>query len=115
MVQMDTKLDKQHEKLFGVFGLDGTVEIASRTQEKILGYSLEGLNVFDFIHPDDHERITKQILNATEPISVSCRYKQGNGWAWLTRKVSPVIDELGNVTCFTYVSHLVQERLRKAI
>jgi PAS domain S-box-containing protein len=115
---MDLLLDKNRDKLFGVFGLDGIVEITSRTQEKILGYSLDGLNVFDFIHPDDHKRITKKILSiqqTKESIEVSCRYKRNNGWTWLTSKVSPVLDDQGNVDCFTYLSEVMNESLYIAI
>src|SRR5579863_497154 len=54
--------------LVSILNIDGTIRYASPSHERTLGYRVEevvGKNVFDFLHPDDIERVRAAARQST--------------------------------------------------
>ena len=74
-----------------VLGPDGTVRYESSSIERILGYSPEdlvGKNAFDYVHPEDAERVRSVFAEALEEQGVSSqvefRFRHADGsWRYL--------------------------------
>ena len=77
--------------LITVIDADGTIRFSSPSIERVLGYKLEervGRNAFEFVHPDDAERVRQAIargLKAGREIETAeYRYRAADGtWHWL--------------------------------
>ena len=78
--------------VLGIVSEDGTFEDLSASVERILGYApdeLEGETVFEYVHPDDHERTLDSFGELTDPDSdgherVAYRFRDADGsWKWI--------------------------------
>jgi diguanylate cyclase (GGDEF)-like protein/PAS domain S-box-containing protein len=81
----------------------GTVRYQSPSVERILGYRPEemvGKNVFDYVHPDDLERVemafAEGLIDPKRRPSVEyrCRHKDGS-WVWLESVGTNLLDDPG--------------------
>jgi len=66
---------------------DGTIRYESPAVQPVLGYrpeELEGHNAFEFIHPDDHQRVqshlTQVVLGITAGSGIVFRFRHKEGW-----------------------------------
>ncbi len=83
-----------------VLSLDGKIIYESPAVERIVGYTpgeLEGKRVFDYIHPDDRDRVIREfeqgILKPGEVHTVQFRYKHKNdSWVYLESTASFIAD-----------------------
>src|SRR5579863_7051971 len=70
--------------LVSILNIDGTIRYASPSHERTLGYRVEevvGKNVFDFLHPDDIERVraaARQSTGSTGAIEYRFRHQDGS-------------------------------------
>ncbi|WP_336325294.1 PAS domain-containing protein [Halovenus sp. HT40] len=87
--RLDAYIDNNSD-ILGVVNESGVFEDLSPSAEDVLGYEpaeLEGSPVFEYIHPDDRERIGSEfadLVESGETKRVEYRFKQSDGsWAWL--------------------------------
>jgi PAS domain S-box-containing protein len=74
-----------------LLGADGKILYSSPSTTKIFGYPLTeylGRNVFEFIHPDDSQRIGERFREVLEKsgnfVSAECQFRRKDGsWIWL--------------------------------
>ena len=66
---------------------DGVIRYESPAVRNVLGYApeeLEGHNAFEFIHPDDHQRVqshlTQVVLGITAGSGIVFRFRHKEGW-----------------------------------
>lgn len=86
--------------IISVFSIDGTIVFESEATQRILGYESgerNGLNVFDFVHPDDRAgivRIFSRAIKKDEKFkTVEFRYQHEDGnWIWLEANGKNLID-----------------------
>jgi PAS domain S-box-containing protein/putative nucleotidyltransferase with HDIG domain len=91
--------------LVTVVGLDGTIQYESPSIEHLLGYKPEeliGANAFDFLHPDDRERVMKifaqNIQNSESATSVEFRTRHRDGsWRVFEGLGRAYLDEHGQM------------------
>jgi len=85
-----------------VVDADGQLVYANEAAERILGFSpesLEGTDVFQFIHPEDRDRTRKtfeRVIATDERETATERYRfrtVGGSWVWLESRFSNVTDE----------------------
>jgi PAS domain S-box-containing protein len=84
-----------------LFSPDGSIQYASPSTPRVLGYTPEELvsfNAFDLIHPEDHEAV-RQGINAilgrpaaSADVQMLVRHKDGE-WRWLEGAFTNMIDE----------------------
>lgn len=90
---------------------DGTYSYLTPSTERVLGYDpeeLEGENAFDYVHPDDRERIWDEFQNAVEDPEysprVELRFKHADGsWVVLGAQASNFLDDpnVGGIVAYT--------------
>ena len=95
----------------------GNFIYASPAHERFLGYSFEYLkdkNVFDFVHPDDLEKVItvyKEKFKNDESGKAQYRYKKSNGrYIWLESTGRFVTDKKGNKDTIVFVTRDISER-----
>ncbi|SFC62947.1 PAS domain S-box-containing protein [Halobiforma haloterrestris] len=83
---------------------DGTISYESAAIERVLGYEpdeLIGENAFEYIHPDDRDRVLETFRSLTEKPAdaepdrkrIEYRFQHADGsWVWLESVTSGVID-----------------------
>jgi PAS domain S-box-containing protein len=84
-----------------LFSPDGSIQYASPSTPRVLGYTPEELvsfNAFDLVHPEDHEAV-RQGINAilgrpaaSADVQMRVRHKDGE-WRWLEGAFTNMIDE----------------------
>lgn len=88
--------------------VDGTVTYVSPTVERVTGRTesqLEGTDVIDLVHPDDHATLRDAMRTATTPVvDVVVRMPTASGWAPHRLRVSEVRDQLGNLVGLAHVA-----------
>lgn len=101
-------------ELVSIVGLDGNIVFASPSHKQLLGFSTEGKNVFDIIHPEDVEEtralMTKAIETKVEHTTELRLRKINNDWLLLEVKGTPVLDEEGKVKHIVAISRDISER-----
>ncbi len=95
----------------------GRIGFASKSHLFILGYEprfLIGKNIFDFIHPDDIEKLKntgKKIFETMKPVPVEYRIRHGDGYyLWLETMTSLVFDESGAIAGVVFSSRDLTDR-----
>jgi PAS domain S-box-containing protein len=91
--------------IISVVDAEGTAQYVSPAVERILGYapeSMVGRNVFEYVHPDDRERISERfgtLVRKTEPTTDTFEYRfehADGSWVWLestaSNRTATVID-----------------------
>ena len=93
-------LVQEGSDLVGILGTDGVYSFVSNTTENILGYKpsfLVGKNAFDFIHPEDKERVLDEFSELEEKKHVrinNFRFKDAAGkWRWVETFASNFLDD----------------------
>ncbi len=84
-------LVKHSSDIISVLGRDGTLKYASPSAEKVFGMDTkyrEGRNVFEFIHPDDVDKVKqafqKGFNSPNDPVTIEFRYrKPDNSYIYL--------------------------------
>jgi two-component system cell cycle sensor histidine kinase/response regulator CckA len=84
-----------------VFGTDGRILYGNHATERVLGYSLDELvnrNAFDFIRPDAHELVTRQLRASVrrpgERVEVSVHFLHRDGsWRLLEGMFTNMVDD----------------------
>jgi len=83
---------------------EGLFEYIGPSHRTILGYGPEdmlGHSIFEFLHPDDLERLTAEYAKGLErpgPIKVQYRYRHADGhYLWLESVANPIFDEEGRL------------------
>ena len=86
--------------MVAVLGSDGTYNFVSDSSEKVLGIRPDffiGRNAFDFIHPDDKERVMADfsLLGKQKQVKVDpFRFKDAEGeWRWMETIVTNQLDD----------------------
>lgn len=105
--------------LLGILEPDGTYKFVSDTVEKVLGTDAGfyiGKNAFDFIHPDDKEKVMADfsLLGNKKQIKVGLfRFQDAQGnWRWMETVVTNLLDDPyveGIVTNSREVTELVEK------
>lgn len=105
--------------LVGILEPDGTYKFVSDTSKKVLGLNPDyfiGKNAFDFIHPDDKEKVMADFsrLGNEKQVKVSLfRFRDAEGaWRWMETLVTNMLDEPhveGIVTNTREVTELMQK------
>jgi len=111
-------LIKDSSDISAIFGVDGTIFFLSPSIKNILGYSPSvsiGLQSFDFIHPDDLEKVRNSYQIAFEDADYvfthEFRYKHLNGtWRVLESVGRQYRDENGKVIGILHNSRDITER-----
>jgi len=120
-------LTQNSSDMVALLGTDGTVHYQSLSVERILGYRAEDLvgeNVFDYVHPEDLERVRRAFAEAlADPnlrLSAQYRFRHKDGsWRYLEsvgsnllydRKVCEFVVNSRDVTERVHT----EERLRQA-
>lgn len=108
---------RQTRDIVTVLEPDGTIRYESPAVERVLGRApnaLEGEQVFEYVHPDDRERVTAAFSRAVdrpdETVSVEYRFRNADGsWRWLQSQSS---NQLENpwIEGIVVSSHDVTER-----
>ncbi|SLL31529.1 PAS/PAC sensor-containing diguanylate cyclase [Mycobacteroides abscessus subsp. abscessus] len=95
----------------------GVVVYASPSHEHVLGYSpevFEGNSAFEFIHPDDLEKLDSELNNrimVKEDHTAEFRMKHAKGhWVWIEVHAKLVLDEEDNVCRIQMVGRDITER-----
>jgi len=93
-------LVQEGSDLIGILDLEGNYKYVSPTSTSILGIDPEefiGKNAFDFIHPDDKERVITEFekLQHQKHVQVSAfRFTNDKGeWRWLESEITNLLDE----------------------
>lgn len=83
-------LVQEGSDLIAILGTDGTYSFVSNTTQKILGFKpsfLIGKSAFDFIHPEDKERVLEEFSQLEEKKQIrinNFRFKDAAGkWRWI--------------------------------
>lgn len=99
--------------------IDGSYTYVSNSIKEILGYEpIEMLNkiAFDFIHPDDSERIRnvqKDFLRDSKPIIFTCRFrKKDNTFAWIETSARKILNTNNVIVGIQTSSRNVSERIK---
>lgn len=86
--------------LVGVLDINGNYNFVSDSSEKVLGVPSEdfiGKNAFDFIHPEDKERVMEEFtgLETQKKIRIApFRFGDADGeWRWLETNVTNMLDD----------------------
>lgn len=104
--------------LIAIHELDGTYKYVSPSAKDILGYTSEelvGRNPFEFIHPDDIERLRsgphKQALKGKAVNNIQRRARRKDGrYVWLESYANPIKDKEGNVISFQSSARDISEK-----
>lgn|GEM_PF-2139854 len=95
---------------------DGIYEYVSDSTKFVVGYDpaeLVGKNPYDFIHPDDIERIAahhQTTLKGEQTLRITYRFLTKNeSYIWLETLTKPILDENDKVTHLVTVSRDVSE------
>ena len=93
-------LVQEGSDLVAILGTDGVYSFVSNTTENILGYKpafLVGKNAFDFIHPEDKERVLEEFSELEEKKHVrinNFRFKDSAGkWRWVETFATNFLDD----------------------
>ena len=93
-------LVQEGNDLVAIIGTDGIYSFVSNTTENILGYKpsfLDGKSAFDFIHPEDKERVLGEFseLEGKKHVRINnFRFKDATGkWRWIETFASNFIDD----------------------
>ncbi len=98
--------------------LDDRIEYASPSHELVLGWApaeMEGRSAFDFLHPDDAERIRsgpRRMVQAGEragPVEVRVRHKAGH-YVWVESVVTPLKDATGTSAGYLVAARDISDR-----
>ncbi len=98
--------------------LDDRIEYASPSHELVLGWApaeMEGRSAFDFLHPEDAERIRngpRRMVQAGEragPMEVRVRHKAGH-YVWVESVVTPLKDGAGTPTGYLVAARDISDR-----
>lgn len=94
------KLAERSGDIASIVAPNGEVKYASPTVKRILGFSPQGrlgANVFDGVHPDDRDGVTRafqKALRARHPVLVTSRFRHKTGhWVWLESTVTNAADD----------------------
>lgn len=99
--------------------VDGRYLYASPSTEKIMGYSSENLKgkvPYDFIHPDHHSILLKNISSSTEGIAstpgkLEIKFKtKHHGYQWFEGYTSPIFDNRKKVVLVLSCTRNIQDR-----
>ncbi|CAN5911464.1 hypothetical protein BH23ACT11_BH23ACT11_17080 [soil metagenome] len=101
--QLRAVLLQYASELITILEADGTIRYESLAVEKLLGYRAEemvGTNIFEYIHPDDKERATREFTehleNAEDALTVEVRFKSKDGsWHFVEGIANNLLDEPG--------------------
>ncbi|MFC7068534.1 PAS domain-containing sensor histidine kinase [Halobaculum lipolyticum] len=115
-------LDTARDKL-AVVAADGTFEYVNAAARRILGFDpvgLEGEIAFEFIHPEDVDRVRESFLAAarsesSEAVAETYRHRTADGsWVWIESRMSPVEAETldGFVVCSREVTDRIAAQRR---
>lgn len=102
--------------LITVLDAEGTIQYASPSHLKVLGYPAEsylGLRATDFIHKYDRDGIAEGINNLVqnkEPLRGEFRCQDSDGWVTLEARAVPVIGPGGRVETIVVASRDITER-----
>lgn len=100
----------------------GEYEYVSPSIRKILGYkpqNMLGKNIFDFVHPDDLEKVKSSMqeavytpsLSGTEYISeVEYRHKTSSDYIWIETTGKPIFDHERGLKGFVFSSRNINDR-----
>jgi PAS domain S-box-containing protein len=93
-------LVQEGSELIGISDLEGNYKYASPNSISILGLDPEafvGKNAFDFIHPEDKQRVMKkfEMLKTRERVKLTpFRFKSKNGeWRWFEAQLSNLMND----------------------
>ena len=93
-------LVQEGSDLMSILNLDGTYKFVSETSKSMLGIPPEdfiGENAFDFLHPEDKERVMKDFsaLEIEKQVRIQpFRHRDiENGWRWLETTATDLRDE----------------------
>lgn len=93
-------LVKESSDLLGILDLQGKYNFISETSISILGIPPEdfiGKNAFDFIHPEDKERVMTEFSALEDQKQVQFapfRFKKGkNSWVWIETTATNLMDD----------------------
>ncbi|NDV17248.1 PAS domain S-box protein [Muricauda sp. TY007] len=98
---------------------DGRYLYASPSTERIMGYTSENLKEkvpFDFIHPDHHSILLKNISSSTEgltstPHKLELKFKtKHNGYQWFEGYTKPIFDRKNKVVLVLSCTRNIQDR-----
>lgn len=108
------------EDLISIFTLNGICVFISPSCRKILGYEqseMIGKNIFDYLHPDEIERIKKYQRNSLKfdkSNSFEHRIKRKDGtYIWLESNGTLFLNEIDNKKEFIIISRNISERKAK--
>jgi PAS domain S-box-containing protein len=104
--------------LIAIHELDGTYKFVSPASKDLIGYTpheLEGRNPYEFIHPNDVERLKNGAHSATiqgESIQlVEYRMRKKTGlYIWMESYTRPIIDDNGEISSFQTSSRNITEK-----
>jgi diguanylate cyclase (GGDEF)-like protein/PAS domain S-box-containing protein len=104
--------------LISIIDTEGNLLYASPSHESVLGYDnsqpVNGLNVFDFLHPEDQSVVfenLKYLLEHKKPMQIEFRYGHESGdWLLLETSVTPIVGEDGEVERIVAVGRDITEK-----
>ncbi len=98
---------------------EGIFEYIGPSHRAILGYGPEdmlGRSIFEFLHPDDLERLAEEYARGLEspgPIKVQYRYRHADGrYLWLESVANPIFDDEGRLSGAVLGTRDITERKR---
>ena len=91
--------------LITFLNIDGTISYQSPSVQRILGHDskeLMGLNIFEWVHPEDIQRLNQSFIEVIQPhssrLSVEFRFRHQNGsWHTLEAIGQTLLDEMGGI------------------
>lgn len=93
-------LVQEGSDLVAIMGPDGIYKFVSSTTQNVLGMSpefLEGKNAFEFIHPEDKERVLREfsVLKTENQVRIKAfRFKDGTGnWRWVETQATNCLND----------------------
>ncbi|WP_176560250.1 PAS domain S-box protein [Brevibacillus dissolubilis] len=128
-IHMEEKLRKSEQKyrliadnvndLISLVDIDGTIRYASPSHQTVLGLDpdwLEGKYSFDMLHPTMVEKAGirfQEMAKTKTPVFTEFRQRHGSGeYLVIEASLSPITNELGQVTSILVVSRDITERKR---
>lgn len=114
---LPTKLLDAMQDMFSISSTDGTIQYASPSHQRVLGYPIEriiGSKIFDYVHPDDLPKILEHYQHALEngssdQVEFRCRHADGH-YVWLQTSGDLLYDEAGQISGALFVSRDISER-----
>lgn len=101
----------------GQIDAEGIITYISPSLKLLSGFEpqeLIGMNNFDFVHPDDHEKVSdtlQKVIITKNPLTVEYRVKKSDGsYLWVEASGKAVYDAIGNFKSVVFVTRDISSR-----